>query len=107
MGVKRRFRYDPVSKEMREVFPDERYFDAPAVIDDVHPFISPIDGTIIRSRSHLRDYMGQRNLVHYEDAKTQRREEDRYDKDRQDRALREQLWEGVDRASRTGRGPRQ
>jgi hypothetical protein len=107
MGVKRRFRYDPVSKEMREVFSDQRYFDAPAVIDDVSPFVSPIDGTIIKSRSHLRDYMGERNLVPYEDAKTQKREEDRYEARRQDTALREQLWEGVDRAARTGRGPRQ
>ena len=106
MGAKRRFRYDAVQEKMYEVFSDERHFDAPAIIDDVAPFVSPVDGTIIKSRSHLRDYMGERGLVPYEDAKTQRREEDRYEAGRRDRAMKEMLWEGVSKTYSMGNKPR-
>ena len=102
--ARRSFRYDPTSKTLVEIHRD-RASSAPAVIDDLTPFISPIDGTVISSRSQLRDYMGEHDVVPYEEAKTQKREEDRYEKARDDRALRERLWEGVDRALRTGRGP--
>ena len=78
------------------------------VQDDIEPFVSPRDGTIIKSRSQLRDYMGQHNLVHYDPSN--KAEADRYAAARDDQARRELIWEGVDRLFHTGRvefkGPR-
>jgi hypothetical protein len=81
--------------------PPEEVFTS--VAGDIQPFVSPVDGTVISSRSQLRDYMGQRNLVHYDP--TRKAEVDRYEAPRQDAALREQIWEHVDRMITTGRGP--
>ncbi len=79
---------------------------APAVRDDIEPFVSMLDKqTVIKSRSHMRDYMAEHNVVHYDDAKTQKAEADRYEPARQEKAMRERLYEYVDRLVRTGRGP--
>jgi len=80
--------------------PDEVFT---SVVGDIQPFVSPVDGAVISSRSQLRDYMERRDLVHYDP--TRKAEADRYAEARADAALREQIWEGVDRALRTGRGP--
>jgi hypothetical protein len=100
---RRRFRYDPVLERMVEIA-DPAEVEAAYVQGDIEPFVSVVDGTLIKSRSHLRDYMGERNLVHYDP--TNKAEVDRYASARQDTALREQLWENVDRMFATGRGPR-
>lgn len=75
---------------------------------EIEPFISPRDGTVIRSRAHMRDYMAQHNLVHYDP--TSRAEGDRYEQARDDQRRRELIWENVDRLKQTGRvefkGPR-
>jgi len=65
---------------------------------EIEPFMSPRDGTIIKSKAHLREYMAKHNLVHFD--ATMKREEDRYAKGREDRALREQLYERVDKLVR-------
>jgi hypothetical protein len=100
--MRRRFRFDESLQRLVEVSvpPDEALV---AVVGDIQPFVSPVDGTVISSRSQLRDYMERRDLVHYDP--TRKAEADRYATSRQDTALREMLWEGVDRALRTGRGP--
>src|SRR5262245_24432498 len=104
---RRSFRYDPVSKSMVEIQKTSSAFDAPDVVGDIEPFVSPVDGTIIKSRSHLRDYMGEKGLVHYDEVKDgQGKVVDRYAEARNDQAMRERMWEGLDRAQRTGRGPR-
>lgn len=100
--ARRSFRYDPVSKRLVEITSAE-VSEAPAVHDDIAPFVSPVDGTVIGSRSHLRDYMGERGLVHFDEVKDQGPKMDRYQEARERRNLREQLWEYTDRAIRTGK----
>jgi hypothetical protein len=99
--MRRSFRYDPLSKTLVEIdrggLPD-----APAVHDDIEPFVSPIDGTVVASRSRLREHMGRHDVVPYDEVKGTR-VADRYAKEREKNALREMLWEYTDRALRTGR----
>ena len=99
---RRSFRYDSISKTFVEI-DRNAVSDAPAVHDDIEPFISPVDGTVIASRSQLRDYMGEKGLVHYDEVKDQGPKQDRYQADRERRALREKMWEYTDRAIRTGK----
>lgn len=99
------FRYDPTLEKLVEITVQQG-FDAPSIIDDLHPFVSPLDGKVITSRSQLRDYMGEHNLVHHEDAKTQAREEDRYEAARRDQRMRECMWEGVNKTFSMGNKPR-
>jgi hypothetical protein len=100
--ARRTFRYDPVSKTFVEVTRGA-VSDAPAVHDDIAPFVSPVDGTVIQSRSQLRDYMGEKGLVHFDEVKDQGPKMDRYQEQRERRSLRERLWEYTDRAIRTGK----
>ena len=104
---RRRFRFDAKLDRMVEVdLHDGQEIDAPAVRDDIEPFVSILDKkTVIKSRSHMRDYMAEHDVVHYDDAKTQKAEADRYEPARQEKAMRERLYEYVDRLVRTGRGP--
>ena len=37
------------------------------ILGDIEPFISPVDGSIISSRSVLREHMRQHGLAHTED----------------------------------------
>ena len=100
--AKRTFRYDPVSGQMIEVI----WSDDPrlhSIQGEIEPFISPRDGTVIRSRAHMRDYMAKHNLVHFDP--TNKAESDRYEQGHKDRALREALWEHIDRLKATGRPP--
>jgi len=91
---KRTFRYDPVSGQMIEViYPDDPRLHA--VQGEIEPFISPRDGTLIKSRAHMREYMHQHSLVHYDPSN--KGESDRYAQSHDTRALREQLWERVDK----------
>lgn len=105
---RRTFRFDAALGKLVEIHRVRSEFSVPGVIGDIQPFVSPIDGTVISSRSQLRDYMGERDLVLYDEAKTQQAHQDRYEAARKDTALRERLWEGLDRAhqgKRPGRSP--
>jgi hypothetical protein len=99
--ARRSWRYDPVSKEFVEIQRGAGT-PAPAVRDDIEPFVSPIDGTVVGSRSALRDHMGQHDVVPYDEVKGTR-VEDRYAATRERREMREMLWEYTDRAIRTGK----
>lgn len=104
---RRRFRYDATLGEMVEVgLPDLTEQGSAAILPEIEPFISPRDGTVIRTRSELRDYMGRNNLVPYEEAKTQKAEGDRYQAERTDSQLKERLWEGVSKTFSMGNKPR-
>lgn len=83
---------------MVEIPIDDSFEPSVGIHGDIEPFVSPRDGTIIKSRAHMRDYMAQHNLVHFD--ATMKREEDRYAKGHADRALREQLYERVDKLMR-------
>jgi hypothetical protein len=50
--------------------------------------------------------MAKFNLVPYDEARTQKREEDRYQEARDTKELRERLWEGVSRTFSMGNRPR-
>jgi hypothetical protein len=76
--------------------------EAPAVHDDIQPFRSPIDGSLVTSRSQLRDHMGQHGVVPYDEVKGTK-VEDRYAAERDKRGRMERLWELTDRAIRTGK----
>lgn len=63
--MKRRFVYDPESKEMVEVSQD--YQQSPTadhhIIGDIEPYRSMIDGTMITSRSKHRAHLKQHNCI--------------------------------------------
>jgi hypothetical protein len=94
----RRFRYDKELDAMVEVPVDDSFEPSVGIHGDIQPFISPRDGTVIKSRAHMREYMAKHNLVHFTPG--MQREEDRYQKGRDERALREQLYERVDKLVR-------
>jgi hypothetical protein len=100
--MRRSFRYDPLSATFVEI-DRERVSDAPAVRDDITPFVSPIDGTVVASRSALREHMGKHDVVPFDEVKGNAPVADRYAAERERRAFREQLWEHTDRALRTGK----
>lgn len=105
---RRTFRYNKELDRMVEIDVDPAsVFGSHGIQNEIEPFVSPVDGTVIKSRSHLRAYMAEKNLVPYEEAKTQKAELDRYAPKRDERAMRERLYEYVDRLVRTGRGPNQ
>ena len=100
--ARRTFRYDPVSKEFVEIH-REQAAGATAIRLDIQPFVSPIDGSIINSQSQLREHMGRHDVVPYDEVKNQGPKVDRYQQERERRALRERMWEYTDRAIRTGK----
>lgn len=67
--MRRKYVYDESTGEMVEVTmmgeKSRQHFIQP----DIQPFVSPADGTIIKSRQHLRSYMKRNNLAHYDDFK--------------------------------------
>jgi hypothetical protein len=101
---RRRFRYDRELDKMVEVDVDPAsVFEGHAVIGEIEPFRSVVDGTLIRSRAQLKEYMARKNLVTYDP--TAKAEGDRYEKARQDKEMHERLYEYVDRLVQTGKGP--
>lgn len=62
----RRLRYNPETKQMEDVDegPIER---GGMILGDIEPFVSPVDGSIISSRSVLRHHMRQHGLAHTDD----------------------------------------
>ena len=66
---RRRWVWDDETKELVEVDRSphrDRSHAGSYVIMDVEPFKSPVDGTVIKSRRHMRDYMKRNDLVHFE-----------------------------------------
>jgi len=96
--MKRRFRYSKELDALVEIPIDDGFEPTVGIHGDIEPFISPRDGTVIKSRAHMRDYMAKHSLVHFDP--TAKREEDRYASGHADRALREQLYERVDKLVR-------
>lgn len=74
------------------------------VVGEIEPFISVRDGTLIRSRTDMNEYMKRHDLVHFDPSN--KAVSDRYEEGRQQRAMREQLWEGVSRTFSMGNKPR-
>lgn len=103
--ARRRFVQDRETLEFHEVTNEPESLHG-IVGDAITPFRSPRDGTLIESRTQLREYMAKHGLVHHEEAKTQKAEADRYQAGRDQRALREQLWEGVSKTFSMGNRPR-
>jgi hypothetical protein len=67
--MRRRYRYDPTTKQMMEIAPD-----APSdrergvlVVGDMEPFVSPIDGQVISGRARYRSYCKEKNLTNSAD----------------------------------------
>ena len=99
--ARRSFRYDPLRKTFVEITRGA-VSEAPAVRDDITPFVSPIDGSVISSQSQLREHMGKHDVVHTHEV-VGHRVEDRYQKARERAQMREMMWEYTDRAIRTGK----
>ena len=93
------FRYDPKQKKMVEVIRGTE-FDSAAVHNDIKPFLH--NGVEIKSRSHLRAYMGQHDLVPIEAVAARPRGPDPV----QRQELREMLWEGISKTYSLGNKPR-
>ena len=100
--ARRRFRYDPVTKEMVEISAHDRLDEMHFVRGDIAEFKSPIDGTVISSRAQYEDHCSRHSVVPYEPG-IATREIDRYKDSRETRQRREMMWEMLDRAMRTGR----
>lgn len=95
--ARRSFRWCPERKEMVEIT-QNGYDPTHFVRGDIAPFKSIIDGTVIDSRAKLADHCARHNVVPHSEVQGATKEYDRYESARQDRALREQLWERVDKA---------
>jgi hypothetical protein len=95
--ARRRFRYDREQGCMVEIVDrtDEHHF----IRGEIDAFRAP-DGTIIDSRTKYDDYCARNNVVPTAELSGLQKSVDRYEQSRQDRALRELLWEKVDKASR-------
>jgi len=96
--TRRRFRYSKELDAMVEIPISDDFEPVVGIHGEIEPFVSPRDGTIIKSKAHLRDYMAKHSLVHFDPS--MKKEEDRYAKGHADRALREQLYERVDKLVR-------
>lgn len=72
--MRRRYVYDPILKEMvekgTEVWEEDLL---PKILGDIEPYVSPIDGTVISSRSGLRDHMKRHDVVLTEDLRGQKK----------------------------------
>jgi hypothetical protein len=71
--VRRRFRYDPATKEMIEVEVVNVVDDLPMVRGDIPPFLSPLDGTIVAGRAAYYEHMRKHNVVPFEAGDEKRR----------------------------------
>jgi hypothetical protein len=104
--ARRTFRYDSGLGSLVEVVPHDspRFHDVIGDESGFTPFRSVYDGTTITSRSQLRKYMAERSLVHYDPHN--KGEYDRYADERKDRAMRELLWEELNKTFSMGSKPR-
>ena len=62
--MRRSWVQDPVTGKL---IPKEEYYDShralPAVLGDIEPFVSHVDGSVIRSRKDLREHNARNNVV--------------------------------------------
>jgi len=95
--ARRRFRYDPELKEMVEViYVTEGSSDFPMVAGDIPAFVSPLDGTVVEGKRAYYEHMRKHNVVPFEAGDEVRKTPQKDPRARQ--ALREHIWENVDRA---------
>lgn len=78
--MKRTFVQDPVTRK----FVEKQYYRPVLhyVQGDVQPFISPVDGSIVNSKSGLRNHNAKNNVVNYEefgDAHFEKKQKERDD----------------------------
>jgi hypothetical protein len=97
--ARRRFRWNPESREMEEITFDESG-DSHYVIGDHIDFISPIDKTHIRGRAQYEAHMRQHGVVPTESLKGGAAHSDRYAAERDRSELRAMLWELTDKSMR-------
>lgn len=88
--MRRKYVYDPATGEMVEVTITGTQSRQHFIQADIEPFISPADGTIIKSRKHMRKYMKANNLVHFDECK---------DTSNTRISEREKFYQGADRKS--------
>lgn len=57
-----------------KLIPKEEYYgdnrrmaDIPYVLPDIEPFVSPVDGTVVSSRAHLREHNRKNDVHNYAD----------------------------------------
>lgn len=69
--ARRRYVWDPKLKELVEVSADyvQPRPEAPNIFGDIEPFRSTVDGTVISSRSKLREHNKRNNVTFTEDFK--------------------------------------
>lgn len=67
--MRRKYVFDPASGEMVEVTRTDPKNRQHFIQPDIQEFVSPVDGTVIKSRQHLRRYMKANNLAHHDDFK--------------------------------------
>lgn len=65
--MRRRFRYNPTTKEMDEVYDQQVREYGVLVMADIEPFVSTVDGTVITGRAHLREHMKQHGVTNAAD----------------------------------------
>jgi hypothetical protein len=72
--MRRSYRYDPVTDSMVEYTNSwsRKQEKSHYVQPDITPFVSPIDGSVIKSRSDLRVHMKHHDVVHPDDYKEHR-----------------------------------
>ena len=76
------------------------------IVGDIEPFRSPRDGTVIRSRAHLQDYMARHDLVTYDPGIAANGQRSLAERQRDARARRELMWEKLNRTFSMGNKPR-
>ena len=97
--ARRRFRYDPDLKEMVEIhYADEGSSDFPMVAGDIPAFVSPLDGTVVEGKRAYYEHMRKHNVVPFEAGDEKKAGKPHQVDSRARQALRENIWENVDRA---------
>jgi len=92
--MRRRYRWDAVSKSMVEVPWDSRQHAlAPAIWDDLPAYESPIDGRVVDGRRQRRNDLARSNCRPYEGREQEQKEADRrrMELDRQSDQLAEKM----------------
>jgi len=105
--ARRTFRYSTEHQCLVEVTPHDNGGQHGIIGEgNFTPFRSVVDGTWIESRSHMQRYMAEKGLVHHAETTGVTPPVDRYQADRDTRAMRERLWEGVSKTFSMGNRPR-
>ena len=105
--ARRRWVWDPKVNDLVEVSPDyvQPRPEAPNIFGDIQEFRSTVDGTMITSRSKLREHNKRNNVTFAEDfkgewAKAQAKREEFYTSGGDREARREAIREALERGRR-------